>query len=98
KGFYEGETARLIVEEMQRSRGLISYADLSGYTAKERTPVVFSYKNDYTLITMPLPSSGGILLPQMLRMVEDQDLKHYGFESVQSVHLMTEVDRLAYAD
>ncbi len=98
KGFYEGETARLIVEEMQRSRGLISYEDLKNYTAKEREPVVFSYKNDYTLITMPLPSSGGILLPQMLRMVEDQDLKKYGFETLKSVHLMTEVERLAYAD
>jgi len=98
KGFYEGETARLIVEEMQRSRGLISYGDLKSYTAKERDPVVFSYKNDYTLITMPLPSSGGILLPQMLRMVEDQDLKKYGFETLKSVHLMTEVERLAYAD
>jgi gamma-glutamyltranspeptidase / glutathione hydrolase len=98
KGFYEGETARLIVEEMQRSRGLITYDDLKSYTAREREPVVFSYKNDYTLITMPLPSSGGILLPQMLRMVEDQDLKKYGFETLKSVHLMTEVERLAYAD
>ena len=47
---------------------------------------------------MPLPSSGGILFPQMLRMVEDQDLKKYGFETLESVHLMTEVERLAYAD
>jgi gamma-glutamyltranspeptidase / glutathione hydrolase len=98
KGFYEGETARLIVEEMQRGNGLISYEDLQNYTAKERIPVVFSYKNDYTIITMPLPSSGGILLPQMMRMVEDQDLKKYGFETQESVHLMTEVERLAYAD
>jgi gamma-glutamyltranspeptidase / glutathione hydrolase len=98
KGFYEGETARLIIEEMQRGNGLISYADLQNYTAKERAPVVFSYRNEYTLITMPLPSSGGILLPQMMRMVEDQDLKKYGFETVESVHLMTEVERLAYAD
>jgi gamma-glutamyltranspeptidase / glutathione hydrolase len=98
KGFYEGETARLIVEEMQRGHGLIGYEDLKNYSAKERTPVVFSYKEDYTLITMPLPSSGGILLPQMMRMVEDQDLKKYGFETVESVHLMTEVERLAYAD
>ncbi len=98
KGFYEGETAHLIVEEMTRGKGMISYADLKNYAAKERKPVVFLYKNDYTVITMPLPSSGGILLPQMMRMVEDQDLKHYGFESVQSVHLMTEVERLAYAD
>ncbi len=98
KGFYEGETARLIVEEMQRGKGLISYADLKNYTAKERDPMVFSYKKDYTIITMPLPSSGGILLPQMMRMVEDQDLKAYGFHTVRSIHLMAEVERLAYAD
>ncbi|HEY4937001.1 MAG TPA: gamma-glutamyltransferase [Puia sp.] len=98
KGFYEGETARLIVEEMQRGRGLISYEDLKNYTAKEREPVVFTYKKDYTLITMPLPGSGGILLPQMMRMVENQNLKEYGFETVPSVHLMAEVERFAYAD
>jgi gamma-glutamyltranspeptidase/glutathione hydrolase len=98
KGFYEGETARLIVEEMKRGNGLISYADLKSYTAKSRVPVVFNYKKDYTLITMPLPSSGGILLPQMMRMVEDRNMKQLGFETVQSVHLMTEVERLAYAD
>jgi gamma-glutamyltranspeptidase / glutathione hydrolase len=98
KGFYQGETARLIIEEMQRGKGLISYEDLKNYTAKEREPVVFSYKKDYTLITMPLPGSGGVLLPQMMRMVEDRNLKQYGFETVQSVHLMAEVERLAYAD
>ncbi len=98
KGFYEGETARLIVDEMQRGNGLISYEDLKNYNAKSREPVVFDYKKDFTLITMPLPSSGGILLPQMMRMVENQDLKKYGFETVNSVHLMTEVERLSYAD
>lgn len=98
KGFYEGETARLIVEEMQRGKGLISYEDLKNYTAKQREPVIFNYKKDFVLITMPLPSSGGILLPQMMRMVEEQDLKKYGFETVESVHLMTEVERLSYAD
>jgi gamma-glutamyltranspeptidase / glutathione hydrolase len=98
KGFYEGETARLIVEEMRRGKGLISYEDLKNYTAKERAPVVFTYKKDYTLITMPLPGSGGILLPQMMRMVEDRNLKQYGFETTESVHLMAEVERFAYAD
>jgi gamma-glutamyltranspeptidase / glutathione hydrolase len=98
KGFYEGETARLIVEEMQRGKGIISYDDLKNYTAKERDPMVFSYKGDYSIITMPLPSSGGVLLPQMMRMVEDQPLKNYGFLSVKAVHLMAEVERLSYAD
>ncbi len=98
KGFYEGETARLIVEEMKRGSGLIGYEDLKNYTAKSREPVVFTYKNDFTLITMPLPSSGGVLLPQMMRMVEDRNLKQLGFETVPSVHLMAEAERLAYAD
>ena len=97
KGFYEGETARLILEEMKRGKGIISAADLKGYTAKEREPSVFPYKQ-YTIVTMPLPSSGGVVLQQMLKMVETQPLADYGFESVKAVHLMTEVERLAYAD
>jgi gamma-glutamyltranspeptidase/glutathione hydrolase len=97
KGFYEGETAALILKEMQRGKGILTAADLSGYTAKFRTPAVFPYKQ-YTIVTMPLPSSGGVVLQQMLKMVEDQPLSKYGFESVKAVHLMTEVERLAYAD
>jgi gamma-glutamyltranspeptidase / glutathione hydrolase len=98
KGFYEGETARLIVEEMQRGHGLISYDDLKNYSAKMREATVIEYKKDYTIITMPLPSSGGVMLPQMMRMIEDQPLSSYGFETLQSVHLMTEVERYSYAD
>lgn len=98
KGFYEGETANLIVDEMKRGNGIMTLNDLKNYDAKEREAVVFTYKTKYTVITMPLPASGGVLLPQMMRMVEDQPLKNYGFESVKSVHLMTEVERLAYAD
>src|ERR1700722_795751 len=97
-GFYEGETAKLIVEEMKRGKGIISLEDLKNYVAKERAPVVFSYKKDYTIITMPLPSSGGVLLPLMMHMVEAQPLSSYGYGTLQSVHLMTEVERLAYAD
>jgi gamma-glutamyltranspeptidase / glutathione hydrolase len=97
-GFYRGETARLIVEEMKRGKGLISFADLKNYEAKERPPVIFKYKLDYTLITMPLPASGGVLLPQMMAMVENSNLHSLGFETVPSVHLMAEVERLAYAD
>jgi gamma-glutamyltranspeptidase/glutathione hydrolase len=98
RGFYEGETAHLIVDEMKRGNGIMTLADLRNYEAKERDAIVFSYKNKWTVVTMPLPSSGGVLLPQMMRMVEDQPLAGYGFETVRSVHLMTEVERLAYAD
>lgn len=96
-GFYEGETARLIVEEMQRGNGIITYEDLKAYKPKERTPLVFDYKG-YKIVTMPPPSSGGFLLLQMLKMVEDRPLAYYGFETVKSVQLMTEVERRAFAD
>ncbi len=98
KGFYEGETAKLIIDEMKRGKGIITLDDLKDYEAKEREPVSFVYKNNYTIITMPLPSSGGVLLPLMMNMVEDQPLSSYGYGTLQSVHLMTEVERLAYAD
>jgi len=97
KGFYEGETARLIVEEMKRGNGIISLEDLKTYQVAIRVPVVFPYKN-YSIVTMPLPSSGGILLPMMLKMAATQPLKTYGFQSLKAVHLMTEIERLAYAD
>ncbi|WP_431215225.1 gamma-glutamyltransferase [Puia sp. P3] len=97
KGFYEGRTAQLILEEMRRGHGIITAADLKAYTAKERTPSIFPYRN-YTVVTMPLPSSGGVVLQQMLKMAENFPLKDYGFLSVKAVHLMTEVERLAYAD
>lgn len=97
KGFYEGETAKLLVEEMKRGNGIITYEDLKNYQAKLRDAVVFNYKG-YNIVTMPLPSSGGVLLPMMMKMVENQPLKSYGFHSVKAVHLMTEVERLAYAD
>ncbi len=97
KGFYEGETARLILEEMRRGKGILTAADLQTYTAKTRPATLFPYKQ-YTIVTMPLPSSGGVVLQQMLKMVENQPLAGYGFESVKAVHLMTEVERLAYAD
>lgn len=97
KGFYEGETAQLIVEEMQRGKGIITLDDLKQYEAKVRKPVVFDYKG-YTIVTMPLPSSGGVLLPQMMRMIEKQPIASYGFQTAASVQLMTEVERRAYAD
>ncbi|MCS3795757.1 gamma-glutamyltransferase [Niastella sp. OAS944] len=96
-GFYEGETARLIVDEMKRANGIISYEDLKNYQAKEREPVVFDYKT-YKVVTMPLPSSGGVLLPMMMHMIEDQPVKQYGFQSARAVQLMTEIERRAYAD
>jgi gamma-glutamyltranspeptidase / glutathione hydrolase len=97
KGFYEGTTANLVIAEMKRGGGLISLNDLKAYRAKWRTPHTFDYKG-YTIVGMPMPSSGGILLHQMMKMVEDQPLPSYGFLSPQAVQLMTEAERRAYAD
>lgn len=96
-GFYEGETANLIVEEMKRGGGIITLEDLKNYKAKFREPHSFEYKG-YKIISMPMPSSGGLLLHQMLKMIEDKNIAAMGFHSVQAVQLMTEVERRAFAD
>ncbi len=97
KGFYEGETAKLIVAEMKKGHGIISAEDLKNYKAKNREPIVFNYKGN-TVVTMPLPSSGGIILEQMLKMGELKNISDMKFETPQSVQLMTEIERRAFAD
>jgi len=97
KGFYEGETARLISAEMKRGGGKISLEDLKNYTAAERDPIIFDYKG-HTVIGMPMPSSGGLLMQQMMKMIEDRDIASMGFHSPAAVQLMIEVERRAYAD
>lgn len=97
KGFYEGETAKLITEEMKRGGGKISLEDLKNYTASERDPIIFNYKG-HTVIGMPMPSSGGLLMQQMMKMIEDRDIASMGFHSSAAVQLMIEVERRAYAD
>lgn len=96
-GFYEGETAQKIIAEMQRGNGIITLQDLKNYRAKERKPAAFDYRG-YTVETMPLPSSGGVVLQQMLGILQNYPVDQYGFESVKSVQLMTEIERRAYAD
>ena len=97
KGFYEGETAKLMIEEMQRGKGIISYDDLKAYKAVERDALEFDYKTAH-VITMPLPSSGGIILQQMLKMIEQRNIASMGFLSAGAVQLMVEVERRAFAD
>lgn len=97
KGFYEGETAKYIVEEMQHGKGLISYDDLKNYKAKERKAIEFDYRG-YHIISFPPPSSGGLLLAEMLKMIEKYPVGSYGFQSTKSVQLMIEAERRAYAD
>lgn len=97
KGFYEGVTADFIVEEMKRGGGIITHQDLINYTATVREPVIFDYK-DYKIISMGLPSSGGVLLQQMFTALEDYPIAKYGFQSKEAVQLMVEIERRAYAD
>lgn len=96
-GFYEGATAGFIVAEMGRGGGIITLKDLQSYEAKWRTPHTFTYKG-YTVVGMPMPSSGGTLLHQMMKMVEDRPLATYGYNSDLAVNLMIESERRAYAD
>lgn len=97
KGFYEGETAKLIVEEMRTGKGIITLDDLKNYKAKERDAVTFKYRG-YDIVSMPLPSSGGIIIQQALGMIENKSIAGMGFQTPASVQLMTEVERRAYAD
>ncbi len=95
--FYEGMTARLIVADMKRHNGLITLADLKGYVAKEREPVRGSYRG-YEIITMAPPSSGGVILLEMLNILEGYDLRKMGAASADRYHFMAEAMRRAYAD
>ncbi|HEY0769656.1 MAG TPA: gamma-glutamyltransferase, partial [Sphingobacteriaceae bacterium] len=96
-GFYEGEIARAISEEMKRGKGLIFEKDLREYQSVWRTPVTGQYKN-YKIISMPPPSSGGIALVQLLQSVEPYPLKHWGFNTDSTVQLLVEAERRVYAD
>ncbi len=96
-GFYRGETARLIVEEMRRGGGLITEADLELYQAKERTPVRGTYRG-YEIISMPPPSSGGIALVTMLNMLEPFDLASMGHNTTPYIHHVAEAMRRAFRD
>ncbi len=97
KGFYEGKTAQLIADEMKKAGGIITKQDLKDYKIKFREPIVFNYKG-YKIAGMGLPSSGGILLNQMMKMVEKRNIASLGFHQPASVHLMIEAERRAFAD
>ncbi len=96
-GFYEGKTADLIVQEMKKTKGIISHEDLKNYKAVWRAPIQLEYKG-YNIISMPPPSSGGICLAELFNMVEPYPMEKWGFQSAKSIHLFTEAARRAYAD
>ncbi|TNE75227.1 MAG: gamma-glutamyltransferase [Gammaproteobacteria bacterium] len=97
KGFYEGETARLIAEEMERHDGLITLEDLKNYTPRVRKPVHGNYRG-YDIYSMSPPSSGGTHIVQILNILEGYPIQESGHNSAKTIHLMAEAMKLAYAD
>ncbi|WP_018618680.1 gamma-glutamyltransferase [Spirosoma luteum] len=96
-GFYEGETARLLAEEMVRGKGIITEEDLKNYHSVWRDPIQASYKQ-YNVITMPPTSSGGVALIQMMRFVEPFPLRKWGWNRDSTTQVMIEAERRVYAD
>ncbi|EAR15562.1 gamma-glutamyltransferase [Robiginitalea biformata] len=95
--FYKGETARILAAFIQEAGGYITEEDLARYQAKWRDPVEFTYK-DLKIISMAPPSSGGVTMNQILKMIEPYDLSGMGMHSARSIQLFTEAARRAYAD
>lgn len=97
--FYAGETAELIVAEMQRGNGLITLQDLADYRAKWRDPLQADWRG-YRVISAPLPSSGGFALIQLLKIRDYIDHHFAGVEhnSAQYVHLVAEIEKRVFAD
>lgn len=97
KEFYTGKTARMIAEDMAANNGLITLEDLKNYQAKERPALRGTYRGN-EIITMPPPSSGGLVMLQVLNMLEAYDLKSMGYNSAAKYHLFAEASRRAFAD
>jgi gamma-glutamyltranspeptidase/glutathione hydrolase len=95
--FYKGETAKRFVQFMQDNGGIITEEDLARYEAKWRDPITFEY-DDLKIISMSPPSSGGICLAQILKMIEPYDLDKLGHNSLKTIQVITEAERRAYAD
>ena len=96
-GFYKGEVAQKLAAFIQERGGFITEEDLARYEAKWRQPIVFNYK-DLRVISMSPPSSGGVTINQIFKMIEPHDIGQYGHNSVEAVQLFTEAARRAYAD
>lgn len=96
-GFYEGETAEAIVNSITNAGGIMSLEDLKNYKSIWRDPIEGHYKN-YKFISMPPPSSGGVALYQMFNMLEQYDLDSIQHNSLEYIHLITEIERRVYAD
>lgn len=95
--FYKGETGQKLVSFLNKKGGIITLEDLAKYQAKWRTPITFEYK-DLKITSMSPPSSGGICLNQIMKMIEPYDLAEMGHNSTKAIQVITEAERRAYAD
>lgn len=95
--FYAGETGKKMIDYIQKKGGIITQEDLDAYEAIWREPLVFEYK-DVKLISMAPPSSGGICLAQILKMIEPYPVSEYGHNSTKYIQLLVEAEKRAYAD
>ncbi len=96
--YYDGgETGKILVEFIQENGGIITLDDLKAYETKWREPVTFNYKG-IRIISMAPPSSGGVALSQIMKMIEPYPLAAYGHNSLKTIQVITEAERRAYAD
>lgn len=97
KVFYHGEIGDRIVAEIRGHGGLISKNDLKNYHIHERVPVTGTYRG-YTIVSMPPPSSGGVMIIEILNMLEHYPLSEFGANSARTIHYLAEAMKLAYVD
>jgi gamma-glutamyltranspeptidase/glutathione hydrolase len=95
--FYRGNTAKKLAKFIQDNGGIVTEEDLAKYTPKWRKPITFKY-DDLKIISMAPPSSGGICLTQIMKMIEPYDLDKLGHNSLKTIQIITEAERRAYAD
>jgi gamma-glutamyltranspeptidase/glutathione hydrolase len=95
--FYKGETATILIDQVQKLGGIMTLEDLTNYEVKWRDPITFIYK-DHKIISMPPPSSGGICMAQILKSIAPYNIKQYAHNSKEYIQLIVEAERRAYAD
>ncbi|MEO0334018.1 MAG: gamma-glutamyltransferase, partial [Bacteroidota bacterium] len=97
-GFYQGETAQMIIDEMAEGDGIITQQDLDNYQSVWREAIEGVYRDSFNIVSMPPSSSGGIIIVQLLKGSNAYDMQSLGHNTTESIHLMTELQRRAYAD
>jgi gamma-glutamyltranspeptidase/glutathione hydrolase len=93
----DGETGKILIDFIQKNGGIITLEDLQAYETSWREPVTFNYKG-IRIISMAPPSSGGVALSQIMKMIEPYPIAEYGHNSLKTIQVITEAERRAYAD